>query len=187
LNGDDRRPPGRRRLIRLGPTDWTRPSACCHEDGTALALTPNAFDLLVYLVEGHGRLVEKNTFMNALWRDTTVEEANVAYNISALRKLLGDGRDNAKFIETVPTRGYRFVAPFVSAEAPATIATAEHSPRLDTPSWTIASVETGTTLADQRSQRCRRVTFALPAAQQGDVGVELSNHPRMIRSSRGFR
>jgi Tol biopolymer transport system component len=72
-------------------------------------LTPKAFDLLVYLVERHGRLVEKGTLMSALWPDTVVEEANVAYNISALRKVLGDGREDAKFIETVPTRGYRFV------------------------------------------------------------------------------
>ena len=43
--------------------------------------------------------------MSALWPDTVVEEANVAYNISALRKVLGDGREDAKFIETVPTRG----------------------------------------------------------------------------------
>ena len=84
-------------------------------DGTALALTPKAFDLLVYLVERRGRLVEKTTLMSALWPDTIVEEANVAYNISALRKALGDDRGDAKFIETVPTRGYRFVAPVVEA------------------------------------------------------------------------
>ena len=53
--------------------------------------------------------------MSALWPDTIVEEANVAYNISALRKALGDDRGDAKFIETVPTRGYRFVAPVVEA------------------------------------------------------------------------
>jgi DNA-binding winged helix-turn-helix (wHTH) protein/Tol biopolymer transport system component len=79
-------------------------------DGQAVPLTPKAFDLLVCLVERHGRLVEKSTLMRALWPDTVVEEANVAYNISALRKVLGDDREDARFIETVPTRGYRFVA-----------------------------------------------------------------------------
>ena len=75
-----------------------------------MSLTPKAFDLLVYLVERHGRLVEKSALMSALSPDTVVEEANIPYNISALRKALGDGREDAKFIETVPTRGYRFVA-----------------------------------------------------------------------------
>jgi DNA-binding winged helix-turn-helix (wHTH) protein/Tol biopolymer transport system component len=78
-------------------------------DGQAVSLTPKAFDLLVYLVERHGRLVEKNALMRALWPDTIVEEVNIAYNVSALRKVLGDGREDTKFIETVPTRGYRFV------------------------------------------------------------------------------
>ena len=79
-------------------------------DGQAVALTPKAFDLLVYLVEHHGHLVEKQSLMTALWPDTVVEEANLAYNVSALRKALGDGREDGRFIETVPTRGYRFVA-----------------------------------------------------------------------------
>jgi hypothetical protein len=59
--------------------------------------------------------------MSALWPDTIVEEANVAYNISALRKALGDDRGDAKFIETVPTRGYRFVAPVVEAPSASTL------------------------------------------------------------------
>ena len=89
-------------------------------DGQAVALTPKAFDLLVYLVEHHGHLVEKQSLMTALWPDTVVEEANLAYNVSALRKALANGREDAKFIETVPTRGYRFVAPVrVVGRAPA--------------------------------------------------------------------
>ena len=85
-------------------------------DGHAVPVTPKAFDLLVYLVEHHGRLVEKHSLMSALWPDTVVEDGNLAYNMSALRKALEDGRDDAKFIETVPTRGYRFVAPVTRAE-----------------------------------------------------------------------
>ena len=54
--------------------------------GQSVALTPKAFDLLVYLVEHHGHLVEKQSLMTALWPDTIVEEANLAYTISALRK-----------------------------------------------------------------------------------------------------
>ena len=74
--------------------------------GRPISLTPKAFDLLVYLVERQGRLVEKSTLMVALWPDTIVEEANLAFQISALRKALGDSED---LIQTVPTKGYRFV------------------------------------------------------------------------------
>jgi DNA-binding winged helix-turn-helix (wHTH) protein len=82
-------------------------------EGQPVTLTPKAFDLLVYLVQHHHHLAEKQALMSALWPDTIVEEANLAYTVSALRKALADGRDDGRFIETVPTRGYRFVAPVV--------------------------------------------------------------------------
>jgi eukaryotic-like serine/threonine-protein kinase len=80
------------------------------KDGQAVPLTPKAFDLLVYLAERPGRLVEKQALMSALWPDAVVEDTNLAYNVSALRKALGDGHDGEQIIQTVPTRGYRFVA-----------------------------------------------------------------------------
>ncbi len=80
-------------------------------DGRPVALTPKAFDLLVHLVQRPGNLVEKHELMAAIWPDTVVEETNLAYNVSALRKALGEGQDGEQFIQTVPTRGYRFVAP----------------------------------------------------------------------------
>ena len=89
-------------------------------EGQAVSLTPKAFDLLVYLVEHRGRLVEKQALMTALWPDTIVEEANLAYNISALRKVLDDGSGGESMIQTVPTKGYRFFAPVtVSKPMPA--------------------------------------------------------------------
>ena len=81
------------------------------KDGQPVPLTPKAFDLLVYLAERPGRLVEKHALLSALWPDVVVEEANLAYNVSAVRKALGDGQEGEQFIQTVPTRGYRFVAP----------------------------------------------------------------------------
>ena len=79
--------------------------------GQPVSMTPKAFDLLVYLVEHAGRLVTKQALMSALWPDTFVEEANLTFTVSALRKALGDGQDGEQFIQTVPTRGYRFVGP----------------------------------------------------------------------------
>jgi DNA-binding winged helix-turn-helix (wHTH) protein/Tol biopolymer transport system component len=79
-------------------------------DGATIALTPKAFDLLLSLIERHGRLVEKEELFQAVWPDTIVEESNLTYNISFIRKALGDGENGLRFIETVPKRGYRFVA-----------------------------------------------------------------------------
>ena len=93
--------------------------------GEVLPLTPKPFDLLVYLVEHHGRLVEKSSLMAALWADAVVEEANLAIQISALRKALGDGGDREDLIQTVPTKGYRFVG-VVTERVPATPAPRVH-------------------------------------------------------------
>ena len=73
--------------------------------GRPISLTPKAFDLLVYLVEHHGRLVEKSTLMAALWPDSIVEEANLAFQISALRKALGDAAEGEALICPRGTRG----------------------------------------------------------------------------------
>src|SRR5215468_2879023 len=79
-------------------------------DGEAVPLTPKAFDLLLALVERHGHLLEKEELLKKVWPDTFVEEANLASNISLLRKALGDGQNGHRYIETAPKRGYRFVA-----------------------------------------------------------------------------
>ncbi|HET8676998.1 MAG TPA: transcriptional regulator, partial [Blastocatellia bacterium] len=74
--------------------------------GEPVALTPKVFDTLVALVERSGHLVEKAELIDRLWPDTFVEEGTLTRNISDLRKALGE----EKYIETVPKRGYRFVA-----------------------------------------------------------------------------
>src|SRR5215831_17613302 len=60
-------------------------------DGEAVPLTPKAFDLLLALVEGHGHLLEKEELLKKVWPDTFVEEANLASNISQVRKVNGAG------------------------------------------------------------------------------------------------
>lgn len=74
----------------------------------ALPLTPKAFDTLLFLVENCGRVLGREEIMSEVWPDSFVEENNLAQNISALRKALGP--EGNKLIETVPKRGYRFVA-----------------------------------------------------------------------------
>src|SRR5258706_13727666 len=79
-------------------------------DGASVSVTPKVFDTLLVLVENGGHLVDKDELMKRLWPDTFVEEVTLARNISDLRKALGDGANGQKYIDTVPKRGYRFVA-----------------------------------------------------------------------------
>jgi DNA-binding winged helix-turn-helix (wHTH) protein/TolB-like protein len=80
-------------------------------DGSPVSLTPKAFDILLVLVQNGGRLTTKEELMRRVWPDSFVEEANLTVNISILRKLLGETPDGQPYIDTVPKKGYRFVAP----------------------------------------------------------------------------
>jgi len=82
---------------------------------SAVQMPPKLFDTLLMLVENAGRVLSKERMLEAIWEGSFVEENNVAQNISQLRRILGDSGD-ARFIETVPKFGYRFVAP-VSIES----------------------------------------------------------------------
>ena len=79
-------------------------------DGRPVPLTPKVFDLLRVLVENAGHLIEKDRLLKEVWSDAFVEEANLNRAISVLRKALGETAGE-RFIETVPKKGYRFVAP----------------------------------------------------------------------------
>ena len=80
-------------------------------DGESVSVAPKVFDTLVLLVESGGRLITKDNLMSRLWPDTFVEEGTLTRNISDLRRILGEGTDGGRYIETVPRHGYRFVAP----------------------------------------------------------------------------
>ena len=78
--------------------------------GTAIPLTPKAFDLLVALVENAGHLMKKSELLERLWPGVYVEEVNLAQNVSAIRRVLG-GESKQSFIQTVAGIGYRFSSP----------------------------------------------------------------------------
>jgi TolB-like protein len=88
------------------------------QDGAAVELTVKVFDTLLCLVEHAGELVEKPALMRAVWPNVVVEENNLNQNISILRRVLGEGAGEHRFIVTVPGRGFRFVAT-VTAGPPA--------------------------------------------------------------------
>ena len=99
-----------KRLYEFGPFRLDAEERLLLRDGEAVPLTPKAFDLLLALLEQPGHLLEKDALMKAVWPDSFVEENNLADNISRLRKALGEGEHGRRFIETIPKRGYRFVA-----------------------------------------------------------------------------
>jgi TolB-like protein/DNA-binding winged helix-turn-helix (wHTH) protein/Tfp pilus assembly protein PilF len=78
--------------------------------GESVPLRPKVFDTLLMLVKNSGHLVEKGELMSAVWPGQFVEEGNLNKTISMLRQALGESTEGNHFIETVPKRGYRFVA-----------------------------------------------------------------------------
>src|SRR5215213_4382859 len=78
--------------------------------GKAVPVAPKIFETLLALVENHGRIVLKEELMKRLWPDTFVEESNLTFNIQQLRKALGDNARKPIYVETIPRRGYRFIA-----------------------------------------------------------------------------
>jgi DNA-binding winged helix-turn-helix (wHTH) protein/TolB-like protein/Tfp pilus assembly protein PilF len=80
-------------------------------DGSALVLTPRLFNALLLFVERPGELLDKDTLMQALWPGLVVEENNLSQVVSGLRRALGDDAQGSRFIQTVPRRGFRFIAP----------------------------------------------------------------------------
>jgi len=103
--GDFRLEPGKRVLL--------------DRNGRPISLTPKVYDTLAYLVQHAGALLGKEEILRAVWPDTSVEENNLTQNISQLRRILGGGRGDHRYIVTVPGRGYEFVAKVSSAAADA--------------------------------------------------------------------
>jgi DNA-binding winged helix-turn-helix (wHTH) protein/Tol biopolymer transport system component len=75
-----------------------------------VALEPKAFDVLRYLIERRDRLVPKDELLDAIWKDTFVTPNALTRAVAQLRKVLGDDVEHPRMIETVPKRGYRFIA-----------------------------------------------------------------------------
>jgi len=78
--------------------------------GKNVALTPKTYDTLLVLVQNSGRMLSKEELMHALWPDSFVEESNLTQQVSMIRRVLGDSASDPRYIVTVPSRGYRFIA-----------------------------------------------------------------------------
>jgi TolB-like protein/Tfp pilus assembly protein PilF len=96
-------------VYEFGPFQIGKDERLLRRGSDVVPLPPKAADLLLTLLERTGEAVRKDELLNAVWPGTFVEEGSLAQNVSLLRKALGDGPES-RYIETVPKRGYRFVA-----------------------------------------------------------------------------
>lgn len=102
--------------------------------GKPVPLKPKILDLLLFLVERRGQLILKDVLMQEIWPDAVVEENNLTVSMSILRKTLGDESSRREFIETVPRRGYRFVAEVTEIAPPPSAADAgQKLPQIELP------------------------------------------------------
>src|SRR6185436_16131245 len=112
-----------RHVYEFGPFRLDPEKPCLWRDGEPVSLTPKAVETLLVLVRQNGKLVEREQLMNAIWPDTFVEDTNLNFNVSMLRKALGTDAEGEQYIKTVPRHGYRFSADVreVAEEVPALI------------------------------------------------------------------
>lgn len=99
------------RFYEFGPFRLDPTKRLLFRDGELVTVTPKLFETLRALVERSGEQVSKDELMRAVWGDTIVEETNLTTNVSNLRKLLGEKKNEHQYILTIPGEGYRFVAP----------------------------------------------------------------------------
>jgi len=128
-------------------------------NGDRVPVAPKGFDVLAYLVEHAGRVVTQDEILEALWSETYVNPEVLRKYIQELRKTLGDRPDNPEFIETLPKRGYRFVASVIDESAaeptdsPTSLPTEERAPE--------GAVEAEATSLEQESSSGKRLLWRL--------------------------
>ncbi len=99
-----------RHFYRFGPFDLDAEQRVVRRDGTKIALPPKAFEVLLYLVKNPLRLITKEELLREVWPDSFVEEGNLTQNIFLLRKALATGKNDFRYIVTIPGRGYQFAS-----------------------------------------------------------------------------
>ncbi len=96
------------------------------KNGEAKSLTPRAFDVLVYLIEKRGRVVEKQEIFDAVWKETFVTDNALMRAVKEIRRELGDDAAAPRYVKTVHKRGYQFIAEVAEqAEMPESKPTAD--------------------------------------------------------------
>src|ERR1700740_3571878 len=108
---NDRRTLQPKDVLSFGPFSLFAAERLLKKGGEPVPLGGRALDILIALAERAGEVVTRKELISTVWPDVSVEEANLRFQLAALRKALGDGRDGARYISNISGRGYCFVAP----------------------------------------------------------------------------
>lgn len=127
-------------IYQFGPFQLDSAEETLSRESKPVALTGKEFQTLLVLVENSGRTVTKDDLLSKVWPDTFVEELTLAQNISTLRKALGDDKSDSKYIQTVPRKGYRFIAPVIQLDEAHAAPAPGKVPAKQKPVWVIAVV-----------------------------------------------
>src|SRR5438105_4578440 len=103
--------------LAFGQFRLDRANALLWRGNDRVVLAPKPFEVLCCLVGRAGELVTKSDLLDAVWSNLHVSESSLSVAMNALRSALGDDRLRPQYIETVPRRGYRFIAPVTAAPA----------------------------------------------------------------------
>ncbi|MGY4622471.1 ATP-binding protein [Bradyrhizobium sp. USDA 4486] len=103
--------------IAFGPFRLFAKSRLLEKDGAPLHLGGRALDILIFLAERAGEVVDKRELIKRVWADVNVDEGSLRFHITTLRKALGDAGLGSRYVVNVPGRGYCFAAPLLRAEA----------------------------------------------------------------------
>ena len=100
------------RLVRFGTFEVDLQAGELRKSGLKLKISGQPFQVLAILLERHGEVVTRNELQKRLWPDTFVDvDHNLNTSINKIREVLGDSAESPRFVETLPRRGYRFIAP----------------------------------------------------------------------------
>jgi DNA-binding winged helix-turn-helix (wHTH) protein/Tfp pilus assembly protein PilF len=157
------KPVGARVVYEFGPFRVDPAESRLLRDGIPVAVTPKTFETLMVLLSRAGRLVEKAELLREVWPDTVVEESSLSQHVYLVRKALGDERGEARCIETVPKRGYRFVAPVRVRPGPEAGDGRREAP---CESFTAAHAPASVTNPSARASRLGRARVALGAVSR---------------------
>ncbi|SPP93954.1 ATP-binding protein [Bradyrhizobium vignae] len=104
-------------VIAFGPFRLFARSRLLEKDGAPLHLGGRALDILIFLAERAGEVVDKRELIKRIWADVNVDEGSLRFHITALRKALGDAGEGSRYVVNVPGRGYCFAAPLLRPAA----------------------------------------------------------------------
>jgi DNA-binding winged helix-turn-helix (wHTH) protein len=148
-------------LLRFGAFELDLEAGKLLKNGRTVRLRPQPFRLLQLLVRQPGHLVTRDEIQAALWKDETFVdfEQGVNFAIKQVREALGDRAESSIYIQTVPKRGYRFVAPVTPAAAPPELVPASPDPELQRALW--ENIVDLRLAEDRRSRQLTLITAAI--------------------------